>query len=188
MRSGSGQAAPPAPAPQASPGEAGGGIGDILREIFKKDVPEAGAPGSSTSTPSSSQPQDGDIGGKLGPGPGYQIPVPSGQQGSADSNGQGMPGDVLGQIMRELEKAARERRLKPVVIGPVEIDVATLTRRYCRSWSTDIGRGHFWSNLARHPQRRGRPSAGAEARTSIGPDGWCWHGGLRRSIGAWTKG
>ena len=35
-----------------------------------------------------------------------------------------MPGgDVLGQIMRELGKAIQDGRLKPVVIGPVEIDV-----------------------------------------------------------------
>jgi hypothetical protein len=30
---------------------------------------------------------------------------------------------VLGQIMRELEKAMREGRLKPVVVGPFEIDI-----------------------------------------------------------------
>jgi len=121
MRSGSGQAAPSAP--QTTPADGGGGIGDILREIFKKGMPEAGSPAPSSTTPSSSPPQDGDIGGKLGPGPGYQIP--SGQQGPDTTTpaGQGMPGDVLGQIMRELEKAAREGRLKPIVIGPVEIDI-----------------------------------------------------------------
>jgi hypothetical protein len=30
---------------------------------------------------------------------------------------------MLGQIMRELEKAMREGRLKPVVVGPFEIDI-----------------------------------------------------------------
>src|SRR5262249_15434096 len=109
MRSGSGQAAPSAP--QTPPADEGGGIGDILRNIFKKGMPEAGAP-APTTTPSSSPPQDGDIGGKLGPGSGYQIP--SGQQGSDSTapTGQDMPGDVMGQIMRGLEKAAREGRLK----------------------------------------------------------------------------
>jgi hypothetical protein len=35
-----------------------------------------------------------------------------------------MPGDdMLGQILRELEKAVREGRVKPVVVGPFEIDV-----------------------------------------------------------------
>src|SRR5262249_25238362 len=120
MRSGSGQAAPSAP--QTSPANGGGGIGDILRNIFEKGMPGAGAPTPST-TPSSSPTQDGDIGGKLGPGPGYQIP--SGEQGSDSTapTGQGMPGDVLGQIMRELEKAAREGRLKTIVLGPYEINI-----------------------------------------------------------------
>jgi hypothetical protein len=30
---------------------------------------------------------------------------------------------MLGQIMRELEKAVREGRLKPVVVAPFEIDI-----------------------------------------------------------------
>src|SRR5262245_24090890 len=60
MRSGSGQAAPSAP--QTSPANGGGGIGDILRNIFEKGMLGAGAPTPST-TPSSSPPQDRDIGG-----------------------------------------------------------------------------------------------------------------------------
>jgi hypothetical protein len=32
-------------------------------------------------------------------------------------------GDVLGQILRELEKGIREGRIKPVIVGPYEIDV-----------------------------------------------------------------
>jgi hypothetical protein len=30
---------------------------------------------------------------------------------------------MLGQILRELEKAVREGRLRPVVVGPIEIDI-----------------------------------------------------------------
>ena len=30
---------------------------------------------------------------------------------------------MLGQILRELEKAVREGRVKPVVVGPYEIDI-----------------------------------------------------------------
>jgi hypothetical protein len=58
----------------------------------------------------------------LGPGRGYR--VPEGQSDSADDDSP-LPGggDVLGQIMRELEKAMREGRLKPVVVGPIEIDI-----------------------------------------------------------------
>ena len=32
-------------------------------------------------------------------------------------------GDVLGQILRELEKGIQEGRIKPVIVGPYEIDV-----------------------------------------------------------------
>jgi len=133
MRSQPGQAAPSVP--QTSPADGGGGIGDILKEIFKKVTPESGGPAPSTPTPSNAQPQGGDIGSKIGPGSGYQMPVPGSQQGPTDSDGQDMPGDVLGQIMRELEKAAQEGRLKPVIIGPFEIDVP----RQAGATGTDSG-------------------------------------------------
>lgn len=59
----------------------------------------------------------------LGPGRGYR--VPEGQSDPSDADDSPLPGggDVLGQIMRELEKAVREGRLKPVVVGPIEIDI-----------------------------------------------------------------
>jgi len=45
-------------------------------------------------------------------------PVPT------DTGGQAMPGDdPLGQILSELDKAIREGRLKPVVLGPYEINI-----------------------------------------------------------------
>jgi hypothetical protein len=125
MRSKSGQAVPqaPQPSPEAS---SGGGLGDILKEIFKTGVPgSVGQPSSPTSSaPSTAPNQDGGIGGKLGPGPGYQIPTGQPSQVPTDDGGQAIPGDdMLGQILRELEKAVREGRLKPVVVGPIEIDI-----------------------------------------------------------------
>ena len=122
MRAGSGQATPSAPQPAP---EQGGGLGDILREIFKQGRPGSAGPVPSPA-PSAPSKQGGGLRDKLGPGPGYQIPA-SGDQPSPvprDTGGEPTPGgDVLGQIMRELEKAIREGRLKPVVVGPFEINI-----------------------------------------------------------------
>jgi hypothetical protein len=92
----SGQAAPKGSA--ASP--AGGGLGDILGQIFGR-----GMPGSS-GTPSH-------------PIPGGQpIPMPT-NTGEQPAPG----GDLLGYILREMEKGLREGRIKPVIIegGPFQI-------------------------------------------------------------------
>jgi hypothetical protein len=122
MRSGPGQAAPSAP--QSSPGE-GGGLIDILRQIFQQGTSESAGP--------SPIPPIGDIlgpkrGAPASPTPGPQPPVPSGQPvpmpAPTDAGGQATPGgDLLSQILRDLEKAIREGRLKPVVLGPYEINV-----------------------------------------------------------------
>ncbi len=41
-----------------------------------------------------------------------------------ENGGQAAPGgDLLSQILRDLEQAIQDGRLKPVVIGPYEIDV-----------------------------------------------------------------
>jgi len=49
---------------------------------------------------------------------GQPTPVPT------DGGGQTTPGgDLLSQILRDLQEAIRDGRLKPVVIGPYEIDV-----------------------------------------------------------------
>ena len=123
MRSGSGQATPSAP--QTSPDQ-GGGLIDILRQIFGQGVVESAGPTASPA-PSSGPPPSSTPGGNLGDeiGPGRNYRIPTGGQPSpipADPGGQAIPGgDVFGQILTELGKAIQDGRLKPVVIGPVEI-------------------------------------------------------------------
>ena len=125
MRSGSGQAAPSAPQPAPAPG---GGLGDILRQIFRQATSDAPGPAANPvpSAPRTAPKQDGSPGDKIGPGPGYRVPAPGDQPNPIpkDAGGPATPGgDVLAQIMRELAKAIEEGRLKPVVVGPFEIDV-----------------------------------------------------------------
>jgi hypothetical protein len=122
MKSGPGKAAPSAPAPQPAP-EVSGGLGDILRQIFRQGSPESTGP-SASPAPQTAPKQDGGL-PDLGPRPGYQLPT-GGQQSPAptDSGGQvGPGGDILAQIMRELAKAIEDGRLKPVVVGPIDIGV-----------------------------------------------------------------
>jgi hypothetical protein len=122
MKSGPGKAAPSAPVPQPTP-DVGGGLGDILRQIFRQGSPESTGPSLSPS-PQTAPKQDGGL-PDLGPRPGYQLPT-GGQQSPSppDSGGQvGPGGDILAQIMRELAKAIEEGRLKPVVVGPIEIGI-----------------------------------------------------------------
>jgi hypothetical protein len=125
MRSGSGRAAP-SPTPQTSP-ESGGGLGDILKEIFTKGIPGAPAPTPSPTNPKPSAVPSagGNIGDQIGPArSGYRVPAPSDIPASRNPGDQPAPGDdPLAQIMRELAKAIEEGRLKPVVIGPYEINV-----------------------------------------------------------------
>jgi hypothetical protein len=108
MRSGSTAASPGQPAPS------GGNLGDILGQIFGREVP--GSPGGSAG---SAAPQ------VRPPGSG-PAPLPSGQPAPlpTDAGGQVDPdGDLLGSILREFEKGIREGRIKPVIIGggPVQI-------------------------------------------------------------------
>ena len=103
-RAGSGTAA--SPVQPGSPTE-GGGLGDILGQIFGRGLP--GSSGSSSGT-------------------GQSVPIPSGQPipVPTDAGGQAGPaGDLLGQILREFEKGIREGRIKPVIIGggPVQMPV-----------------------------------------------------------------
>lgn len=126
-RSGSGKAAPSAPQPWP---EQGGGLIDILRQIFQQGPAE---PSGRTQSPI---PPITDILGPErdatdSPKPNRQ-PVPTSQPRPAptdtgiptDTGGQASPGgDVLAQIMRELAKAIEEGRLKPVVVGPIEIGI-----------------------------------------------------------------
>ncbi len=125
MRSGSGQAAPSAPQPSPAPS---GGLGDILRQIFPQATPDASGPAANPvpSAPRTAPEQGGSLGDKIGPGAGYRVPTPGDQPNPVptDAGGQTTPGgDVLAQIMRELAKAIEEGRLKPIVVGPFEIDV-----------------------------------------------------------------
>jgi hypothetical protein len=103
MRSGSSgkSASPGLPAPS------GGSLGDILGQIFGRGMP--GSPGA---------PVD----------PGQTFPPPASQPPPlpTDAGGQPTPeGDILGSILRELEKGIREGRIKPVIIGggPVQIPI-----------------------------------------------------------------
>ena len=134
MRSGSGRAAPQAPQPAPAPApDQGGGLIDILRQIFQQgkrrravgrerargqrlgaSLPSATFSASLRKTwptrrNQSRRPQGRATG---------QAPVPT------DSGDGTVPGgDVLGQILRELEKGIREGRVKPVIVGPYEIDI-----------------------------------------------------------------
>ena len=101
MRSGSsGKAAWP-----GQPAPSGGNLGDILGQIFGREVsgsPSAPAePGQKFPPPASKPPP---------------IPTEAGAQPTPE-------GDILGSIVRELEKGIREGRIKPVIIGggPVQI-------------------------------------------------------------------
>jgi hypothetical protein len=101
MRSGaSGKTASP-----AAPAPSGGSLGDILGQIFGRGVP--GSPGAPANR-------------------GQQFPPPASQAPSLPTEAGGQPtpeGDILGSILRELEKGIREGRIKPVIIGggPVPI-------------------------------------------------------------------
>jgi hypothetical protein len=103
MRSGSSgkTTSPGVPAPS------GGSLGDILGQIFGR-----GMLGSPTA------PAD----------PGQQFPPPANQPPPlpTDAGGRSAPdADVLGSVLRELEKGIREGRIKPVIIGggPVQIPI-----------------------------------------------------------------
>jgi hypothetical protein len=88
-------AAPQVPPPSGT----GGNLGDVLGQIFGR-----AAPGSAGASP---LPQQAPT-----PAP---IPAPT---GSSEQPG---GGDLLGQILREMEKGIREGRIKPVIIGgPVQ--------------------------------------------------------------------
>jgi hypothetical protein len=87
-------------APQ-QPGPSGGTLGDILGQIFGREMP--GTPG-------------------MPPGRAQQFPAP-GRQSSPPppvDSGEDSGGDLLGTILRQLQKGIQEGRIKPVIIegGP----------------------------------------------------------------------
>jgi hypothetical protein len=105
MRSGSSSAAAPsAPAPSGG-GGGGGALGDILGQIFGRGMP--GSPGAPPS-PGPKIPSS--------PVPAPSAPTEAGDQPSPE-------GDLLGYVLREVQKGIREGRIKPVVIGggPIQI-------------------------------------------------------------------
>lgn len=138
MRSGSGKAAPQ-PAPEPVPQQDGGGIlGDILKEIFGQGAggSAGGGGGGAPSRPVNSpvppigdilgSPRDGSEPVKPAPVPTPQpVPFPrEAQPAPTDGGGQPVPGgDLLGHILRELEKGIKEGRIKPVIVGPYKIDL-----------------------------------------------------------------
>lgn len=131
MRSGSGKASP-SPAPERVPQQDGGNIlGDILREIFGQGSTGQAGPSGPTKSP---VPPIGDIlgaprNGSVPASPPVQTPQPvpfptEAQPMPTDPSGQPVPGgDLLGHILRELEKGIKEGRIKPVILGPYEIDI-----------------------------------------------------------------
>jgi hypothetical protein len=91
----------------SSPSPSGGNLGDILGQIFKRGMPGSAtapaAPGQQSAPPDNQ------------PAP---LPPGAGEQSAPD-------GDLLGPILRELEKGIREGRIKPVIIGggPLQIPI-----------------------------------------------------------------
>jgi hypothetical protein len=100
MRSGS-TARSGAPGPTPS----GGSLGDVLGQIFGR-----GIPGSADVPP--------DVGPQSPSPPSQHAPLPN------DASGQpGSDGDLLGPILRELEKGIREGRIKPVIVGGGSVQI-----------------------------------------------------------------
>ncbi len=97
--------AAPSGAPSGAPAGSGGGLWDILEQVFRRGTAK------SSGTPSAPPQQVPAPGGQPLPIPGGPFPAPS------DTGGQAAPGsDLLVVILRELQKAIQEGRLKPVVV------------------------------------------------------------------------
>ena len=128
MRSGSGQAKPSAP--ETAPEQGGDILGDILRQVFGQGTMQSPSPSGGQNF---DIPPIGDIlgterGAPKAPSPVEQTRAPGGDPipmpTPADPGGQANPGgDLLGQILRELGKGIQEGRIKPVIVGPYEIDI-----------------------------------------------------------------
>jgi hypothetical protein len=87
-------AAPQGPAPSSG---AGGALGEILGQIFGRGTGPSGPSPNPQQMPTPS---------------GHQIPIPS------SPGAQPVPGgDLLSQILQELQKGIQEGRIKPVIIG-----------------------------------------------------------------------
>ena len=176
MRSGAGQAAPSAP--QASPA-GGGGLGDILRQIFGQGSPESVDPTAAL------HPR------RLPPHPARAVGSPIWDPAS------GFPFRAVSLFLFPRTRAAK--------ICPMGMYSA----KFCANWRREFGKGassrwlsdpsrstfrdkrgpqvqanrnrprrrHSRPDFARHTRRGGRPSATAEASSG----GWCWCSGVRGS-------
>ena len=186
MRSGSGRAAPQAPQPAPAPApEQGGGLIDILRQIFQQGQPEAtGRPGAGSGSTPWGIPPIGDILGEPKkdvantPQQVPQAPRPSDRPAPVptDSGDDTTPGgDVLGQILRELEKGIREGRVKPVIVGPYEIDIPGTSKPSGPGQTQNSWRRYPRPDPARNARRQRRQTAIARPSIRFG------FGGVRRS-------
>jgi hypothetical protein len=131
MRSGSSASASLGGAQAAmSPFGAGGGLGDILGQVFGRVLTGGAAPAPAPSSGGAGP--LGDILGQIfgqGAGPGgATAPAPQGSPFPSPANtggGQGAPGgDLLSMIFREVLKGIQNGTIKPVIIGgggPVQI-------------------------------------------------------------------
>ncbi len=97
--------AAPSGAPSGAPATGGGGLWEILEQVFRQGTP---GPSGTPSAPPQQVPAPG----------GQPLPIPGGPfPGPTDTGGQAAPGgDLLVMILRELQKAIQEGRLKPVVV------------------------------------------------------------------------
>ncbi len=150
MRIGSGASLPPGAQGALSP-FGGGGLGDILGQVFGRVLTGSGSSGGAgplgdilgqvlgrtSAGPAPQSPSSGgtgDIGDILGQifgrgGPGSPAPAPQSPSSPfpipADTGGQAGPGgDLLGTILREVLKGIQNGTIKPVIIGgggPVQI-------------------------------------------------------------------
>ena len=134
LRSGSSESAPVAGAQGAlSPFGAGGGLGDILGQVFGRVLTGGATPVPSPSSGGAGPLGDilGQIFGRGGPGGATAGPAPEAPNWPsptpADTGGQAGPGgDLLGTILREVLKGIQNGTIKPVIIGgggPVQIPI-----------------------------------------------------------------
>ncbi len=111
------------PAPAEAPG---GNLGDILGQIFGRQMPGSAGP---APAPAPSAPSGGGLGDILGQIFGRQMPGSTGTTAGpapspADSGGYAPQGDILGTLLRELAKGISNGSIKPVIIsggGPIQI-------------------------------------------------------------------
>jgi hypothetical protein len=126
MRSGSSVSAPLGAQAALSPFGGGGGLGDILGQVFGRVLTGGSGPAPAPSSGGAGPLGDilGQILGRGGPGS-TGTTAPSPFPVPADTGGQAGPGgDLLGTILREVLKGIQNGTIKPVIIGgggPVQI-------------------------------------------------------------------